>query len=292
MYLNVFQTNEIYRKTIGDLAGACIVEQRKVIPRLEFKVENDKTPLWKKLSVKGECDVLSVLNLKSEELSLKNQIKKEFYDRMIAQIHLNRGWEDVFFLRELLANPNFNIKQCKNTFGKLDSIAAEGHDKLMQRLRMLYSRKPIYTFRKLKYRKAEAALKHMQGLLFHMQYQNRQTAFGHLDRIKQLRRKGQVNEFALFTQKVLSEFYLAMSYKAFPRKFEFVVELCNLLGVTYLQELKVPQDIMKMDLSERMFSLFAVPVPKDNVVEKTYIFGVKSTWNDPLKVDTSFLKYK
>lgn len=274
------------------MAGPCVSENRKIIPKLKFTVEEDSVPLWKKRKQNQECDVLSVLDLKDEELSLKTQIRKDFYDRLIAQVHLGRCWEDLFLLRSLLRNPHFNIKQCGNSYDKLQNTAQECHDKLSRRLRMLYCRQPIYTYRKMKFPSPDSALKHMQRLVFFMQYDNRRHAFDHLDTIKSLRKQGKVNELAIFTEKILSNFYMALTYKTFPRKFEFVTELCHLLGLTYLQELKVPHDIINHELSERMFLLFAMPPVVDKLLEKKYIFGVKSTWNDPLKVDTSFLKYK
>lgn len=259
---------------------------------MSSSTEVDPTPNWKKLRQNGECDVLSVLDLANERVHLKTQLQQKFYHQLMAQVYLGRGSDDLFFLQNLLTDRRFLLKQCTGTHDTLKAVATEAYDKTLMTMKMLHARRPLYTYRWTKYRTADLAASHMKKLLFYVQAKNRQQAFAFLSRILMLHKAKKIHEMALLVEKVLSGFFMTLTVKTFPRKFEFIVEMCNLMGMTFVGDLRLDGQLFELAPQEQLVKLFAVPFQDDRDDDKPYVFGDRTTFNDPLKVDSSFLKYK
>ncbi|XP_063704016.1 uncharacterized protein LOC134833581 [Culicoides brevitarsis] len=285
-------TEEIFRHTIDDKAGDCLLEHRKIIPKLIFDSDIDPRPLWKQRRDQNQCDVMSVLDLQEKIPHLKDLQRKEQNTRFVSQVCLGPAWEDLFFLRDLPKHKAFILPQAKGSETPLKEIINESYSKAQKNLKMLHARNPIYTYKKIMFRSPELGAKTKEKNLFRDMYQNRRDAFTQLARVRRLRKEKNVEKLVNYTEKVLSEFYQTKSIKRFPRKFEFVTELCNIVALAFVEQLRIPPNLMVVPLRERMHLLFDVQMVQEKFDEIEYEFGNRSTYRDPLKVDTSFMSYK
>lgn len=124
-----------------------------------------------------------------------------------------------------------------------------------------------------------------------MQYQTRRNMFLALDEMHRMRAGGKLEELIKIAEHELGVHYQIKSGKLMPRKKEFTTEICNLIGLTYLDRLVIPQNSTQMSGLELMGVIFEVSVA-DKKKSVPYIFGDQSTYRDPAKPDTSFLVFK
>lgn len=269
-----------------------MLEQRKIIPKLKFTTDIDPRPLWKQRRDNNECDAVSVLDLHEKMPHLKDLRRKEQNTRFISQVCLGPAWDDLFFMRDLPKHKAFILPQAKGSELPLQTLIETSYDKTLTNLKMLHARNPIYTYKKVMFRVPELGTKMKQKTLYRDMYQNRRDAFMQLDRARKLRKEKNLNLLLSFTEKTLSDFYQTQTIQRFPRKFEFVTELCNIIALTCVEQLQIPPNLMVVPLKERMHLLFDVKMVQDTFDEVEYEFGNRKTYRDPLKVDTSFMSYK
>lgn len=282
----------MFKHTIGDLAGDCLLEHRKTIPKLKLTTDIDPRPLWKQRRDNKECDVLSVLDLHEKTPHLKDLRRIEQNFRFLSQACLGPAWTDIFFLRDLPKHKAFVLTQATGSEQPLKTIVKTSYDKTIKNLKMLHARNPLYTCKKIMFRNPELGEKTKEKTLYRDMYQNRRDAFAHLSRARKLRKEKDLKKLLGYTEKVLSEFYQTKTVQRFPRKFEFVTELCNNVALACVEQLQIPANLMVVPLKERMHLLFDVTAVQEKFDEIEYEFGNKSTYRDPQKVDTSFLSYK
>uniref|UniRef100_A0A336M7M5 CSON011564 protein n=1 Tax=Culicoides sonorensis TaxID=179676 RepID=A0A336M7M5_CULSO len=284
---------EIMSKTVGSKASDCLVKQRKTIPMLKNESEIDLRPLWKKRRDNNECDVVSYEDIdESPSESIKEQIHKDKNFNFLARKYLGPAAKNLFFLRELKKHNAFILPQATGTDHQLESITKSCHDKIMKNLQMIHARNPIYSSKKTISTHSDSKNCAKQRTFYMKMYLNRREAFKTLDLAKQLRNERKFNELLRYTDKILNEFYQMCTVKEFPRKFEFVTELCNNVALAYIDKLRIPSNSMMVPLNEKMAVLFNVKIMQDNFDDVEYEFGNKSTFRDPLKVDTSFIIYR
>lgn len=124
-----------------------------------------------------------------------------------------------------------------------------------------------------------------------MQYQTRRNMFLALDAMHRMRARGKLEKLIKIAEQELGVHYQIKSSKLMPRKEEFTTEICNLIGLTHLDRLVIPQNSSQMGALELLGTIFEVSVADKKVVVP-YIFGEQSTYRDPAKPDTSFLVFK
>lgn len=235
---------------------------------------------------------MSVLDLQEKMPHLKDLRRKEQNTRFLSQVCMGPAWPDLFFLRDLPKQKAFILPQAKGSETPLKAIVDASYEKAQTNLRMLHARNPIYTYKKIMFRSPELGKKTKEKNLYRDMYQNRRDAFTQLGRARKFRKEGNVEKLICYTEKTLSEFYQTKTVKRFPRKFEFVTELCNIVALTFVEQLKISPNLMVVPLNERMHLLFDVQAVQEKFDEVEYEFGNRETYRDPLKVDTSFMSYK
>lgn len=248
--------------------------------------------MWKQRRDNNECDVMSVLDLHQKIPHLKDLRRIEQNSRFLSQVCLGPAWDAIFFLRDLPKHKSFILPQAEGSELPLKNLIKKSYDKTMTNVKMLHARNPIYTYKKIMFRNQELGTKTKQQNLYRDMYQNRRDVFTQLGRARKFRKEKNLDKLLQYTEKILSEFYQTITVQRFPRKFEFVTELCNNVALACVEQLQIPPNLMVVPLKERMHLLFDVKMVQDKFDEVEYEFGNRSTYRDPLKVDTSFMKYK
>lgn len=286
------QTRENFTDTIGEQADSCLIDMRRTIAKLKLHDDVDALPLWKQRRARDECDVLSVLDLKQGKMDLKTRRRRETNDRFVADIYLGRVNKDLFFMRDLLKDARFVLDQCSGSKVALKETATECYDVVKKRQDMLHARFPLYSYKRNAFSSVDKQKQASETTNFYKMFQARRNAFNFLDKARQFREDRNYSALTKLTEDSLATFFQPASYRILPRKFEFVVEMCNNVALAYCEEMEIPIDLMKMPEDQRMFKLFAVPPLADHFQDPTYEFGDITTYRDPDKVDVSFIKYK
>lgn len=114
--------------------------------------------------------------------------------------------------------------------------------------------------------------------------------FTALDKMHRMRDEGNLRKLIEIAEHELGFHYQITPEALMPRKNEFTTEICNLIGLAYLDRLKMPSHIR----DEGLFFLAQVfEVSIEGKKEALpYIFGQQSTYRDPAEPDTSFLVFK
>lgn len=157
---------------------------------------------------------------------------------------------------------------------------------------MLHTRFPLYTYKKRAFATPELQTETTNKSKFYKMYEERRKAFNLLQFCRQLRKQRNYPALIKHTENALSGFFHPISPRVFPRKFEFITELCNNIGLAFCEELQMSQNLMNLDDEQRMFKLFTVPVMSDYSPDTPYQFGDYNTYRDPEKIDTNVIKDK
>jgi hypothetical protein len=126
---------------------------------------------------------------------------------------------------------------------------------------------------------------------FHMQYQVRRDMFLALDEMHKMRASGELEKLIKIAENELGYHYQIKSEKLMCRKKEFIVEICNLIGLAHLDRLKRPLGWEEMSGQEQLAGTFDVSIA-GKAPAVPYVFGDQSTYRDPGKPDMSFLWFK
>lgn len=124
---------------------------------------------------------------------------------------------------------------------------------------------------------------------FRMQYQTRRDMFTALDKMHQMRSEGKLRKLIEIAEHELGFHFVIKPEALMPRKNEFTEEICNLIGLAFLDRLKMPTHT-EGSLAT-LAAVFEVPISNKKVAPP-YIFGQQSTYRDPAEPDTSFLVMK
>lgn len=121
---------------------------------------------------------------------------------------------------------------------------------------MLYTREPFYAKRD---RFDVGSLAKAQRRAFYFaQEETQREAVWQLKNIKHLVNSNFDAALAL-TERVLSEFYVIKTRAVFPAKFEFLCQLCKLIGTRYQQIYRtIPANLMSLRVEDRLVALFNV----------------------------------
>lgn len=128
-------------------------------------------------------------------------------------------------------------------------------------------------------------------LKFRMQYKTRREMFTALEQMHQMRTDGKLNKLIEIAEHELGFHFQIKSEVLMPRKREFTTEICNLIGLAYLDKLKIPNHFESKDL-KFLAKVFEVSSNQGRKKTVSYIFGNQSTYRDPAEPDTSFLVFK
>lgn len=126
---------------------------------------------------------------------------------------------------------------------------------------------------------------------FRVRYTTKRDMFTALEEMLKCREPGNLKKLIKIAEHELGVHHQIKSDKLMPRKKEFSMTICNLIGLAHLDKLKLPQDHAKLGAFEVLASFLKVPIADKNAVVP-YVFGDQSTYRDPAEPSTSFLVFK
>jgi hypothetical protein len=123
-----------------------------------------------------------------------------------------------------------------------------------------------------------------------MQKQTERASLAALAAMRDCRTRGDLAKLIKIAERELGLQYQIKQAKVVPRRQEFTVEICNLIGQAHVDKLKLPTSRSGLDGPRLLSLVFGVnSTDKRSVVP--YVFGDESTYRDPAKPDTSFLVF-
>lgn len=123
-----------------------------------------------------------------------------------------------------------------------------------------------------------------------MQIQTQRDTSAALKNIRKLRCEGKLRKLIEIAEHELGFHFQIKPEALMPRRNEITEEICNLIGLAYLDRLKMPTHIRGGGLAN-LAEVFEVSIDNKRVAPP-YIFGQRSTYRDPAQPDTSFLVFK
>lgn len=99
-------------------------------------------------------------------------------------------------------------------------------------------------------------------------------------------------KLADYIENAMGSYVETKTLRVLPRKFEFTNDIYNILGLAYADRLTVPSNLMLHPAEERLFVLMSIPKEKDKDPDVKYIFGDKSTYQEPDAPDYVYMAYK
>jgi hypothetical protein len=292
---------------IGKNAGNCLFDQRKYFDKITKlrKSDDDQRNL-------DECDVVSTLEEKFDQKTIKFQNKLDCAQRKLKQCYLQTSWKDYAFIKALKTNEtllnsthnrksftaiNETIDDCiittetliviVKTFSWLIRLAHLISFCLQQK--ELHARSPLYTYNRKMFPDPRYREQVEMTKKFRLQYKTRCDMFSALEDMHECRAKGDLKKLIKIAEHELGVHYQIRSRKVMPRKEEFTSEICNLIGLAHLDKLKKPQADVQIDGWEFLAAMLGISIEQSVSV---YIFGNQSTYQDPTKLDSSFLTFK
>lgn len=126
---------------------------------------------------------------------------------------------------------------------------------------------------------------------YRMKYSTCRDVFNSMEEMLKCRELGNLKKLIKIAEHELGIHHQIKSEKAMPRKKEFAIEICNLIGMAHLDKLKIPQNYADLSGLEVLAKLFNVSIANKNAVVP-YVFGDQNTYRDPAEPNTSFLVFK
>ncbi|XP_067639680.1 outer dynein arm-docking complex subunit 4-like [Eurosta solidaginis] len=289
--------NENFNDSIGETLGPFILRNEKIFAKVLEQLEREKfvdpRPLWKVLREQGKCDVLSILEKEEVLLSPREIARRERAFKVFNQIYYNKSWIDVLFLKSLRENLNLLLPQCKVSTPLLRHLTSTKYVVLKKFLKMLQARSPLYNEHMRKCPDKKVWEKHRQAHLNHIQYQTRRNMLTILRTIRHLRERGKIDKLSKYVEEVMGDYVVLKTHRVMPWKFEFLNEVYNTLALAYTDRYLQPLDAAaERDHKHRLLRLLRIPSDKNKDRAITFVFGDKSTYQEPDATDYTMIAYK
>lgn len=152
---------------------------------------------------------------------------------------------------------------------------------------MLHDRQPLYSKHFLNPGLAKLQERH----LFQDQYQTRRDTFLQLEKARKLFESNNLSELLEYVEEIMSNYYPIKTHRVFPRKFEFMCDIYNMVGVAYIKSLHIPAYLKLVPLEHQLHLLLDIPIDEKFSIIRP-VFGDKSTFKDPTAPDFSYIKMK
>ncbi|CRL07293.1 CLUMA_CG020272, isoform A [Clunio marinus] len=292
---DMIQTN--FDDTIGKNAGNCLFNQRKYFNKILRTWKPDerfKPPPMKSiiLSKSDDCDIVSINEQIQEEKSVKEKHRLGVLKRKFAQSYMKSAWNDLAFINDLKMNTILKeSNQNSESFSFINKTIDECIETTNTLTQQLYSRYPLYACKRRMFPNPQKQENEMRIGKYREMLKTRNEMFKALDEIKKCRKEGYLDKLIKIADHELSFHYQIKSTCLMPRKIEFTIEICNLIGLSHLDRLKLPENIENMTSFDILASVFEVKFSNQQAITP-YVFGDQSTYRDPAEPDTSFLVFK
>ncbi|XP_035773179.1 uncharacterized protein LOC118456476 [Anopheles albimanus] len=287
---------------LGDRAGASLLEYRHRFPQIKAeqrlrKAQTIDRPRWKVLAEAGECDVISVQETVRQEPPIRERARRETNSRILGQLYLGRGWKDWMFCKELRPDgrhgATVNLPQTPDSSSAMMALIEECCQRTSAFIKQSQARCPLYSHRFGRFGSPAKRRREWNELdqLLRYRYRAYRAVYRHLDHLHELRAARKSVQLFRYAGEILRDFYKITTVRVLPDKGQLVREICNLIGLTIVDGLRIPVTLMDEPAEKRLLALFAVPPAKETVTVIP-VFGDISTYRDPTEPDHSFLRYK
>lgn len=278
-----------------DVIGACLLNMRGAIDKYQTWKNSqiaDTRPLWKVLRAKGECDVVSVLVKPKPYVPMMQRMRTKRKQSNMDALYVGLQTADDFaFLAHLQTDKRLFLKHSSASNAVMRDTITDGLRRVKAWENMLWCRKPIYAKRSVK--NPEKVRQQTEDALNRIQYQTRRDVFKQLVEIRRLA-KCDRDGLRTCVEDVISNYYSIKTKRVFPRKFEFLNEIFNIVAISYLEQgVVVANNLMLLPPPERLSVLLQLPQDKKGD-EKSAVgeFGDKNTFVDPDQPDVAYFAYK
>ncbi|XP_020816001.1 uncharacterized protein LOC110190038 isoform X1 [Drosophila serrata] len=282
----------------ANIADACdqsmthfISENEKLIVQLaearnNFKI--DERPLWKILKEQGECDVLSIPEIKDVILSPLEIARRSRAFDVFNQMFLDRSWIDVIFLKHIQKNTSLLLDQCKNSRYFLRALTTKKYGEVKKFMKMLQARAPMYHLRFQKFTNKKLMDKFREDHLFRIQYQTRRNMISALRNIQHLRKTKNLTKLSSYVEEVMGDYVVKKTNRTMPWKFEFLNEVYNTLALALVDQYQIPKNFRFFD-KNALLRLLNFPTER-TLDLPTFVFGDRTTHQDTESSDPTMLK--
>lgn len=278
-----------------DEVGACLLNMRNDINKYanyKHSLQVDNRPLWKVLREKGACDVVSILVKPEPYVPMMQRLRTKRKQSNMDALYVGlRTARDIEFLSHLQTDKRLFLKHSNASNIVMHDAITDGLRRFKTWEDMLWCRKPIYAKRYVK--NPDKVRQQTEDALNRIQYQTRRDVFKQLVEIRRLA-KCDRDGLRACVEDVISNYYSIKTKRVFPRKFEFLNEIFNIVAISYLeQSVVVPNTVMLLPPHERLGFLLQLPQEK-KADEKSNVgeFGDKSAFVDPDQPDLAYFAYK
>ncbi len=230
-------------ESIGNQTGSFLNKFRKAISELD-KIEAetvDARPLWKVRRDKNECDVVSICSESNERKKESTTIDHPLHiygvrkrEKKNRSLYFSTPTIETFdFLSKLSNDQRLNFPPSEASSNSIKNAIEEELNVFKKFEDMLQQRQPIYAI-KLLHSKNNKKFNKLAVLRTQETIEHRAT--NQLDRIKKLK---DTDLFGLLTyaEDIITNFYLIKSVKVFPKKFEFLETIYNIIGTCYIDKI-------------------------------------------------------
>lgn len=235
-----------------------------------------------------DCDVISITGESHEKVAPLDRMRKQTIKTKLHEIYYDMMVrEQIVFWENLKKHKAVSLSQTPHSSKILTDVIDRCLKRMHEHERMLYSREPLYV-------KRAAERGHPKNArlvtLYYMQQDTRREALSQLKTVKRLMKINIVEAIA-YVEKIMVTFYAVKSTTVFPRKYEFMCEVFNNIGMYYLYKYQaVPPKLMDNDIEARLNVLLQTPTLRKTTApvatrDSLDKFGDRSVFVDPDYVD-------
>lgn len=234
-------------KSIGNETGSFLDNFQNAISELD-KIKADAVdtrPAWKIRRDKGECDVVSICSdsgdlTKSETdlhpLDLYELRKKQ---KLFRSMYFTTPTIDTHdFLKSLTNDPRLNFPPSKESAQIIRNAIEKEIEVFKIFETMLRHRQPMYAKKIFQRKKNEK--KFNKSALERMQKTTENRAKNQLKKVQQMRSATDFSRLLTFVEDIMTNVYLIQSVKVFPKKYEFLETIYNIVGNCFIDNIAIP----------------------------------------------------
>lgn len=273
----------LLRRYIGKLKRQQEIE-------LNVPDKNREGAHWTEATEK-DCDVISICEESTDDLSPLQRTRRTLMTTLKHDIYYDGTVRDqIRFWEALKRNKSVALTQTPDSAKLLTKITDRALARMNQYENMLYTREPLFA----KKASEKGRSKSSRMIAFYYMQQNiRREAFSQLERVKSIK---DFDELLKYVEQIMTSFYALKSATMFPRKYELMTEIYNVVALKYLSIYQaIPPKMMDREIDERLLVLLRTPTirktttstPNDAEVSAIDRFGDRSAFNDPDYVDPS-----
>ncbi|KAH8336190.1 hypothetical protein KR074_010194 [Drosophila pseudoananassae] len=255
----------IFNDTVGDSLSPFFIKNMAAIEGVILQRQEAAAyiprSLWKIRRDRQDCDVQSIEEKKSVQLTPMERARRKNSERLYTYNYMRRNAVDVALLRELRTNGNLLNPLMGSSTPHLRQLSRDQFDIIAKFLKMMHARNPLYnrTFVRNSGDVGERSQRRRrEAHLFHLEYQTRRDCFRMLHQVRALRRAGNVEKMSDYVEHIMTNNIELKTHRTLPWKWEFLNEVYNLMGLAHCDRCSIPRNVDFLQPKNRLL-LFLIP---------------------------------